>query len=98
MYFVVREEVKHSDSLKSANQHLSTYQAITNPAYICQTSLDPILTAFKLNRELLACSSTILQLRAAYRKLADEVRAFAVELIGKSRLILSTTAGDMWWK
>ncbi|KAJ9585626.1 hypothetical protein L9F63_002571 [Diploptera punctata] len=80
-----KEESRHDDGLRTANQHLSVYQAISNPAYICQSSMDPILTAFKLNVGLIDCSKTILQLRGAYRKLAQEVKAFAVELIGCCR-------------
>ncbi|PSN56603.1 Short transient receptor potential channel 5 [Blattella germanica] len=78
-----QEEVKHDDGLKTANCHFSIYRAISNPAYICQTSADPILTAFQLHRTLLACTSTIIQLRGAYFQLSEEVKTFAVELMGK---------------
>ncbi len=39
------------DALEKSWSRLRTYEAISSPEYICQTSKDPILTAFELSSE-----------------------------------------------
>ncbi|KAK4880496.1 hypothetical protein RN001_008642 [Aquatica leii] len=89
-----------SDDLLHAETHrLNLYRAVTNPAYICHSSHDPILTAFQLSHELRKCAKIVIEFRAAYTELADEISTFAVELIGCCRstgemeLILRQKAG-----
>jgi hypothetical protein len=68
--------------LKEDNRLLDVYRAISNPAYICHTSTDPILTAFELNEELMECAPTETEFHVLYLDLANKVRVFAVDLIG----------------
>ncbi|KAF5298327.1 hypothetical protein FQR65_LT01105 [Abscondita terminalis] len=94
-------KIKHeTDDLLHAETHrLNLYRAVTNPAYICHSSHDPILTAFELSHELRKCAKLVIEFRAAYNELAEEIGTFAVELIGCCRstgemeLILRQKAG-----
>lgn len=91
--------LEHEDILHSETLRLNLYRAITNPAYICHSTRDPILTAFQLSHELRKCAMIVVEFRAAYNELADDISTFAVELIGCCRsteemeLILRQKAG-----
>lgn len=75
--------MKTQDPLSIASGKLHIYRAISNPAYICHTSVDPFLTAFDLSTELRTCGQIDLIYIRQYEELAEAVRNFAVELIGK---------------
>lgn len=58
----------NEDFLHAEKRRLNLYHAVTNPAYICQTSDDPILTAFKLSHELKKCAIMVPAFRALYAR------------------------------
>nr|XP_024215388.1 short transient receptor potential channel 3-like isoform X2 [Halyomorpha halys] len=62
-------------------------QALSNPAYICQTSPDPLLIAFKLSKELLTCGHVDTIYMRQYEALAESLRTFAVEIIAECRTL-----------
>lgn len=94
-----RSRLENDDVLHAETLRLNLYRAISNPAYICHSSNDPILTAFHLCKELKECADLIPEFRAAYRELAAEISTFAVELIAccrsteETELILKQQAG-----
>lgn len=75
----------HDDLLHGETLRLNLYRAITNPAYICHSTHDPILTAFELSKELLLCSRMVPEFKAAYLELSQEISNFAVEIIACCR-------------
>ncbi|XP_013787755.1 short transient receptor potential channel 6-like, partial [Limulus polyphemus] len=78
---------------------LNVYLAISNPAYICLTSDDPILTAFELDDELKLCAQMNEEYRDEYEKMALDARKFAFDLLSNCRtlfevnLVLQQTDG-----
>ncbi|XP_018319395.1 short transient receptor potential channel 5-like [Agrilus planipennis] len=80
-----KDRLKHDDLLHSETLRLNLYRAVSNPAYICHSTQDPILAAFHLSRELKKCAFIVRAFRAAYTQLAEEISLFAVELIGHCR-------------
>ncbi|CAB3237140.1 unnamed protein product [Arctia plantaginis] len=96
---ICRNSLLNDDALYISSSRLSVYRAIASPAYLIHVSSDPILSAFRLNEELAANAATYRQLAAAYLQLADDVSAFAVDLLGCCRtseeveFILKQTAG-----
>nr|XP_021200730.2 short transient receptor potential channel 4 [Helicoverpa armigera] len=89
----------HDDPLHESSMRLSQYRAIASPAYMVHVSSDPVLTSFCLAAELAENAATYRQLAAAYLQVADDVSAFAVDLIGCCRtaeeveLVLKQTSG-----
>lgn len=89
-----RDDLLHAESLR-----LNLYRAVSNPAYICHSTHDPILAAFQLSVELKECAALVPEFRVAYTELSQEVSNFAVDLIGCCRStnevesILSQTSG-----
>ncbi|KAF2897538.1 hypothetical protein ILUMI_08636 [Ignelater luminosus] len=77
--------LENDDLLHSETLRLNLYRAVTNPAYICHSTHDPILTAFQLSQELRKCAMIVPEFRAAYNQLAADISTFAVELIGCCR-------------
>ncbi|KAK9729940.1 Ankyrin repeats (3 copies) [Popillia japonica] len=75
----------HDDLLHGETLRLNLYRAVTNPAYICHATHDPILSAFELSRELLLCSKMVPEFKAAYLELSQEISNFAVEIIAGCR-------------
>lgn len=75
--------MKTQDLLSVTSGKLHIYRALSNPAYICQTSSDPILTAFKLSAELLVCGQVDMIYIEQYTVLAEATRMFAADLMGK---------------
>lgn len=78
----------NDDPLHASSARLSLYRAIASPVYLVHVSADPILTAFRLTAELVENAAAYRQLAAAYLQLADDVSAFAVDLIGENMLSL----------
>ncbi|XP_030757122.1 short transient receptor potential channel 5-like isoform X2 [Sitophilus oryzae] len=89
-----RDDLLHAESLR-----LNLYRAVTNPAYICHSTHDPILIAFQLSEELKECSMLVPEFRVAYAELSSEISTFAVDLIACCRstsemeLILKQSSG-----
>ncbi|XP_060517765.1 short transient receptor potential channel 4-like [Cylas formicarius] len=89
-----RDDLLHAESLR-----LNLYRAVSNPAYICHSTHDPILAAFQLSEELKECSKLVPEFRVAYSELSNEISNFAVDLIACCRstcemeLILKQHAG-----
>ncbi|XP_045470630.1 short transient receptor potential channel 4-like isoform X1 [Harmonia axyridis] len=89
-----RDDLLHAETLR-----LDLYKAITNPAFICHSTNDPILTAFQLCAELRLCAWLVVEFRDQYQELADAISDFAVELIACCRsttemeIILTQTGG-----
>lgn len=89
-----RDDLLHAETLR-----LNLYKAITNPAFICHSTNDPILSAFQLCVELRTCSWLVVEFRTQYEELAEEIANFAVDLIACCRsttemeVVLSQTAG-----
>lgn len=75
------ERLNSDDLLHAQTRRLTLYRAISNPAYICHTSDDLILTSFELSHELELCASAYPEFRSAYTKLSETTSNFAVDLI-----------------
>ncbi|CAK9824240.1 Transient-receptor-potential-like protein [Anthophora retusa] len=75
------------DLLTVERMRLFAYQAITNPAYICQTVDDPILEAFNLSYELIMAASFDKEFYHDYIGLAKTVTQFATDLISCARTV-----------
>nr|CAI5835916.1 unnamed protein product [Callosobruchus analis] len=94
-----RVRLEHDDLLHAESLKLNLYRAVSNPAYICYSTHDPILTDFCLSKELEHCSFLVPEFRLAYMELAADVSDFAVDLIAYCRgtnemeLILKRGAG-----
>lgn len=76
---------EHDDLLHAETLRLNLYRAVTNPAYICHSTTDPILVAFELSKELKECATVVPEFRVAYLQLAADISSFAVDLIGCCR-------------
>lgn len=94
-----RSRLENEDLLHAETLRLHLYRAVSNPAYICHSSSDPILVAFFLSKELNECANIIPEFRAAYKELAAAISTFAVDLIAccrsteETELILKQQAG-----
>ncbi|VVC45159.1 Ion transport domain,Transient receptor potential channel, canonical,Ankyrin repeat-containing [Cinara cedri] len=74
------------DAVADGCKRLNTYQAISNPTYVCCTSADdPILVCFELHDELLECGAAEQVYASVYAGMAQQVRQFAVELLVNCR-------------
>lgn len=80
-----KAQLERDDLLHAENLRMNLYRSVCNPAYICHSSRDPILTSFQLSVELRHCSFLVPEFRAAYLELANEVSTFAVDLVGCCR-------------
>ncbi|XP_068084233.1 short transient receptor potential channel 5 [Anabrus simplex] len=95
----VGKQMSNKDGLMVAVARLDLYRAVSNPAYLCHSSDDPILTAFQLGHALRQWAYVTSEFRAAYLELASETRKFCVDLIASCRsseeveLILRRRAG-----
>ncbi|XP_044267213.1 short transient receptor potential channel 4-like isoform X1 [Tribolium madens] len=94
-----KAQLERDDLLHAEHLRLNLYKSVCNPAYICHSSRDPILTSFQLSAELRQCSFLVPEFRNNYLELATEVSNFAVELIagcrnsGEVETILKQKAG-----
>ncbi|KAH9639109.1 hypothetical protein HF086_009113 [Spodoptera exigua] len=75
----------NEDPLHESSVRLSVFRAIASPVYLVHICADPILAAFRLAAELADNAAAHRQLAAAYLQVADDVSAFAVDLIGCCR-------------
>ncbi|RLU21339.1 hypothetical protein DMN91_005712 [Ooceraea biroi] len=82
---VCKPERERADILTIEKMRLFLYNAVSNPAYICQTEEDPILKAFELSAELSREASFDKEFYPDYKALSSEVSQFATDLIGCAR-------------
>ncbi|RZC42137.1 short transient receptor potential channel 4, partial [Asbolus verrucosus] len=80
-----KAQLEKDDLLHAEHLRMNLYRSVCNPAYICHSSHDPILTSFQLSAELKECAFLVPEFRTNYNELAAEVSNFAVELIGGCR-------------
>ncbi|CAF2912362.1 unnamed protein product [Rotaria sp. Silwood2] len=73
------------DSLRHAQSRLNAYRGLASESYISLVSVDPILTAFELGRELRDLSAKEKYFKNEYMNLADQLSAYAVKLLDKVR-------------
>ncbi|CAF0998099.1 unnamed protein product [Adineta ricciae] len=73
------------DSLRHAQSRLNAYRGLASESYISLASIDPILTAFELGRELRDLSGKEKYFKNEYMILADHLSAYAVKLLDKVR-------------
>ncbi|CAF1291792.1 unnamed protein product [Adineta steineri] len=73
------------DSLRHAQSRLNAYRGLASESYISLASIDPILTAFELGRELRDLSGKEKYFKNEYMLLADQLSAYAVKLLDKVR-------------
>lgn len=79
----------NNDQLHEGSFRLSVYRAIASPVHMVHVTSDPILTAFCLTEELADNAAAYRHLAAAYLQVADDVSAFAVDLLGEDLLLLN---------
>ncbi|KAK9508299.1 hypothetical protein O3M35_007993 [Rhynocoris fuscipes] len=75
------------DPLSISSGKLQIYRAISSPAYLCHSTDDPILAAFKLSKELKVAGNVDVLYWKEYYELADRTRVFAADIIGECRNI-----------
>lgn len=69
-------------------ERLNVYAAISNPAYLCCTSSDPILKCFQLHHELLECGEVDQVYKNVYSEMAYKVNAFMYKIFLKIHFLL----------
>uniref|UniRef100_A0A8C6XR06 Transient receptor ion channel domain-containing protein n=1 Tax=Naja naja TaxID=35670 RepID=A0A8C6XR06_NAJNA len=80
------------DLLKFSLSRINTYKGIASRAYLSIASEDPMLTAFKLSRELKWLSKKEPEFKPDYLALEDLCQEFAFELLGMCRNQSEVTA------
>lgn len=78
-----RRILQTHDSLSVSSGKLQIYKALCNPAYICNTTDDPILAAFKLSKELKIAGAVDSLFRKEYYELSEQTRIFTADLMSK---------------
>ncbi|XP_013380847.2 short transient receptor potential channel 5 [Lingula anatina] len=71
--------------VNSTRVRYNIYKALASPNYICQSSADPVLTAFSLSFDLYQCANNDRSFKKEYIALADQVEKFAVDLLTQCR-------------
>ena len=69
------------DSLVHAQSRLNAYRGLASESYISLASIDPILTAFEVGRELRVLSEREKYFRGEYMELAEKMSEYAVKLL-----------------
>lgn len=89
----------NGEDLAHSLKRFHSYKAMASPAYICQTSSDPIYTSFTLAEELKQCADNEKEFCTMYSELTSQVRQLAVKLLDYCRtteeveLVVSQRAG-----
>ena len=78
------------ETLSHSLIRLNVYRALASPVYICQTSKDPILMAFKLSDELKDLANIEKEFKNEYIQLAKDVSTFAADLLSQCRTTTET--------
>lgn len=77
--------LKDKDPLELVSYKLALFRAICNPAYICQSTTDPILLVFHLVIELRRMAAKNRVFLRKYEELIEETEKFAADLVGLCR-------------
>ncbi|CAH1777258.1 unnamed protein product [Owenia fusiformis] len=80
-----RDGDEFGEFLETSRKRINTYRALASPGYICQTSDDPMLVAFKLAHGFDKLYVHEPVFRKEYKSLADQCREFAVDLLDQCR-------------
>ena len=73
------------DSLVHAQSRLNAYRGLASESYISLASIDPILTAFELGRELRILSEKEKYFKSEYLELAQNLSKYTVKLLNYTR-------------
>ena len=73
------------DSLRHAQSRLNAYRGLASESYISLTSIDPILTAFEMGRELRILAEREKYFKAEYLHLAEKLSEYSVKLLNYVR-------------
>ncbi|KAI3413578.1 bifunctional tryptophan synthase trp1 [Globodera pallida] len=74
-----------NDGLHRSLKRISTYRALASPAWISLTSSDPILSAFKLSRELQKRAKVEDEFKDQYLQFAEQCKQYACDLLSQCR-------------
>ncbi|KAL3090206.1 hypothetical protein niasHS_006658 [Heterodera schachtii] len=74
-----------NDGLHRSLKRINTYRALASPAWISLTSSDPILSAFKLSRELQKRAKVEDEFKDQYLQLAEQCKQYACDLLSQCR-------------
>ncbi|XP_075225817.1 short transient receptor potential channel 4-like [Lycorma delicatula] len=77
--------LQSEDALLMIVAILDVYRAISNPAYICHISSDPILYAFELSDELVKCAYVHAIFQDEFLQICEDVKTFAAEFMSCCR-------------
>ena len=69
------------DSLRHAQSRLNAYRGLASESYISLASIDPILTAFEMGRELRILSEREKYFKGEYMELAEKMSEYTVKLL-----------------
>ncbi|KAK3740744.1 hypothetical protein RRG08_048986 [Elysia crispata] len=75
----------HADGLRHSLLRINTYRALASPAWISLTSLDPILTAFRLSWELDHLALRENEFKDSYSQLSQQCKKYACDLLQQCR-------------
>ena len=73
------------DSLRHAQSRLNAYRGLASESYISLASVDPILTAFEMGRELRILSEKEKYFKSEYLELAKKLSEYTVKLLNYTR-------------
>lgn len=73
------------DSLRHAQSRLNAFRGLSSESYISLASVDPILTAFEMGRELRILSEKEKYFKSEYLHLANKLSDYTVKLLGYVR-------------
>ncbi len=73
------------DSLVHAQSRLNAYRGLASESYISLASIDPILTAFELGKELRILSEKEKYFKSEYLELAQNLSKYTVKLLNYTR-------------
>lgn len=73
------------DSLRYSLSRVNEYRALASPSLIALSSVDPLLTAFKLSWELRNLAFAEQECKSDYLELRRQCQQFAVDLLDQSR-------------
>uniref|UniRef100_A0A1I8JHK4 ANK_REP_REGION domain-containing protein n=1 Tax=Macrostomum lignano TaxID=282301 RepID=A0A1I8JHK4_9PLAT len=79
------KQLVRDDSLRHSLLRINTYRALASPAWICLTSSDPILTAFRLSWELQRLASRENEFKEVFVALSQQCRKYACDLLDQCR-------------
>ncbi|KAH3833230.1 hypothetical protein DPMN_106534 [Dreissena polymorpha] len=75
----------NEDSLRHSIRRINTYRALASPAWVCLTSADPVLTAFRLSWELRNLALRENEFKDTYLELSDQCKKLSCSLLDQCR-------------